>query len=162
MSRLMATRKFDHPFRIRRLGPELPSQNAALEFIAEYQAMGKIRRCVHATTVRTETGPYGHVYQVTCEKDSFDVRQVPPRESGDHTRGFFGCPKGCRLYRPRWRQSLASWRRRVRPLSWFGQQPWQVKVALICAVVFLAALYSHALKELADLIRAATEAWRSK
>ena len=55
---------------------------------------------------------------------------------------FMGsCPKRCRLYQPNWRAKLSWWRRNRHPVIWFERQPWQVKVALIAALVVLVAIY---------------------
>jgi len=82
--------------------------------------------------------------------------------AGDNSRGFNGCPKGCHLYRPRWRAKLSQWRRNWHPMIWFGMQPWQVKVTLIAALVVLVAIYLGALKDLATLARTIGEAWHGK
>ena len=47
-------------------------------------------------------------------------------------------------------------------MIWFGMQPWQVKVALIAALVVLVAIYLGALKDLATLARTIGEIWHGK
>ncbi len=101
-------------------------------------------------------------YIVYCEKDSFEIVPVRALGAGDNSRGFNGCPKGCHLYRPRWRATLSRWRDRFHPAYWFQRQSWQVKVTLIAALVVLVAIYLGALKDLATLARTIGEAWHGK
>jgi hypothetical protein len=103
---------------------------------------------------------------VYCEKDSFELVQIVPATGlgiGDRSRGFSGCPAGCRLYRPRWRATLSRWRDSIRhALWWLDRQSWQVKVALIALPLLVVAAYFGVLRDLATLVRAIGEVWRGK
>jgi hypothetical protein len=155
--------KYEHPFRVQagRL-PTFKTQHHAYDFLAEYQAGGHIRPCAHARVRGTGSGGWNEGYIVYCEKDSFEIVPVRALGAGDNSRGFNGCPKGCHLYRPRWRAKLSQWRRNRHPTIWFGMQPWQVKVTLIAALVVLVAIYLGALKDLATLARTIGEIWHGK
>ncbi len=71
------------------------------------------------------------------------------------------CPKDCLLYRAPWRARLSRWRRNQHPVICFERQPWQVKVALIAAIVaasiLLAASYFGVVRDLTTLVRAIGE-----
>jgi len=158
--------KYDHPFRVQPglLLPVFQTQHQAYDFLAAYQARGAIRRCVHARVRGTGSGGWNEGYVVYCERDSFETIQIAPASGlgiGDKSRGFTGCPAGCRLYRPRWRAALARRCDNIRhALWWLDRQSWQVKVALILSPVLLAAAYFGMLRDLATLVRAIGEVWR--
>jgi hypothetical protein len=122
--------KYERPFRVQpgMLAPVFQTQHQAHDFLAEYQARGAIRRCAHARVRGTGSGGWTEGYAVYCEKDSFELVQIVPATGlgiGDRSRGFSGCPAGCRLYRPRWRATLSRWRDSIRhALWWLDRQSW--------------------------------------
>src|SRR5260370_28740713 len=111
--------EYERPYRVQpgRM-PVFHTQHQALDFLAEYQRRRAIRRCAHARVrLPTVTGGWDQGYVVHCEQASFEIY-----------RGWFnGCPKGCRLYRSRWRAMLSRWRDHFHSGYWFERQPWQVK-----------------------------------
>jgi hypothetical protein len=94
-------------------------------------------------------------YHVIRIQDSFE----PTTETAPYFMGR--CPKDCLLYRAPWRARLSRWRRNQHPVIWFERQPWQVKVALIAAIVaasiLLAASYFGVVRDLTTLVRAIGE-----
>ncbi len=158
--------KYAHPIRVPsgRM-PTFSTQHAAYEFLAEYQQRDFIRRCTHARVRATGSGGQIEGYIVTCLENSFEFVKMAPTSGlgiGDTSRGFNGCPAGCLLYKARWRGTLTHWRERYHPMIWFGQQPWQVKVAIIAAPVLIAAAYFGVVRDLTTLVRAIVEAWRGQ
>ena len=142
--------------------PTFASPHLAAEFIEAYQAARHIKKCAHVQRGALIASGISPGYPVLCGKQSFDIHVVQARAHDDPGIGFFGCPKNCRLYRPRWKERLARWEAGLHPLLWFERQPWQVKVAVILAPVLLVAVFRGALADLVALARTIVEAWRGK
>ena len=166
--------KFPHPLRVEAgRPPTFTTKHHAFDFLADYQARGAIRRCAHAL-VRPSGGRVDlgadQTYILKCGQNSFEFAKMAPASGlgiGDASRGFNGCPAGCRLFRARWRGTLTRWLNNTRPVFWwFDRQGWQVKVTLIAAIVgapiLLAASYFGVVRDLTTLVRAISEAWRGK
>lgn len=83
--------KFPHPYGGR---PVFYTQHEAASLIADYQARGHIKRCAHLRVGATANW-YTEIpkYLPECEKKSFEERDEL----------FYGCPKGCLLYKPAWK-----------------------------------------------------------
>jgi hypothetical protein len=158
--------KYPRPYRVQSYRvPTFRTQHQAYDFLAEYQSRGAIRRCTHVCVRPTGMGGWGDDYMLNCEKDSFEFVLMAPASGlgiGGASRGFNGCPAGCRLYQPRWRGTLKQWRSRYRPLIWFERQPPMVKVVLIALPFLVAAAYFGVLRDLATLVRAIGEVWHGK
>ncbi len=130
------------------------SAHDAYKAIAAEQRRGILKRCAHLSVCHV--GATHGVYQIVCERDSFEpTKELPPKSIG-------GCPKDCRLYQAPWRARISRWRRNQHPLIWFERQPWQVKVALIAVPLLIVAGYFGVMRDLATLVRAIGEVWRGK
>jgi hypothetical protein len=137
-----------HPYSVRDDGfPRFQTHHYARDFLADYQERGFILRCAHASTRPGENG----TYLVACDQDSFEVRtdDEPPAFETDEgvqyaiVNQFMGCPRGCRLYQPRWRGALNRWQRNQHPMIWFERQPSLVKVTVLLVPVLALAIVFH-------------------
>jgi hypothetical protein len=148
--------KFGHPYRVQpgRM-PTFRTKNEAHEFLAEYQERGLIRRCAHARirmvgNERLATPGFA----VECAESSFQEVQVNAQGPGDSSRGFNGCPQGCRLYQYPFSAKLSRWRRAQHPMIWFERQPSLVKATIIMLPVLVLAIIYHVVGDLIGLVGA--------
>jgi hypothetical protein len=148
------------PYRSSSFHPQFESQHRGLELLAAFQKAGHIRHCGHARVGREGDERHGYAYYLKCGMESFEASHAPVQ--GQPPFEFRGCPKGCRLYTPRWRYRLNAPFADLHPLLWFDRQPWQVKVAILALPVLGFAIYFRVLKDLVEVVRTIAAALQGK